>query len=123
MAEQVKIPQQLQDQIARLQQLRSQLQMIIQQRQQVEGKLREVEHAIDAIEKASDDTPIYRSIGSLLIRAKSKEDVLNDLREDKETLELRKNALNRQEGKLKEKLVEMESKIENALKLVQKQGS
>lgn len=123
MAEELKIPPQLQDQIARLQQLRAQLQMIVQQRQQVESKLREVEQAIDALEKAGEDTPIYRSIGSLLIKAEGKEQVLNDLKEDKETLELRKNALNKQEGKLKEKLVEMESKIENALKLAQKQSS
>ncbi|MCD6484255.1 MAG: prefoldin subunit beta [Candidatus Odinarchaeota archaeon] len=111
---------QLQDQLTRLQQLRSQLQMVIQQRQQVEIRLREVEQAIDALEKIDEATSVFRSIGSLLIKTKGKEEVLNELKEDKETLGLRKATLDKQEGKLKEKLAEMESKVENALKLSQK---
>jgi len=114
------IPQQLQDQIARLQQLRAQLQMVAQQRQQVEIRLREVEHAIEEVEKAKDDTPIYKSIGALLIRAENKNKVLDELKEDKETLELRKTTLEKQEGRLKEKLTEMQSKVENALKLAER---
>ncbi|MCD6236819.1 MAG: prefoldin subunit beta [Thermoplasmata archaeon] len=120
MASENEMSTQLQDQLARLQQLRSQLQMVIQQRQQVEIRLREVEQAMDALKKVDDDTPVFRSIGSLLIKTKGKTEVLNDLKEDKETLELRKAALDKQEGKLKEKLTEMESKVENALRLSQK---
>jgi len=114
------IPPQLQDQLIRLQQMKSQLQMVTQQRQQVEIRLREVEQALEEVEKLKDNTPLYKSIGSLLIKAESKESVIKGLKEDKETLELRKNTLEKQESRLNEKLADMQSKVENALKLSQK---
>jgi len=111
---------QLQDQLIRFQQMKSQLQMVTQQRQQIEIRLHEVEQALEEINKLKEGTPIYKSIGSLLIKAESKESVIKGLKEDKETLELRKGTLEKQEGRLKEKLAEMQSKMENALKLAQK---
>jgi prefoldin beta subunit len=108
---------QLQDQITRLQQLRSQVQMIMQQRQQTELQLREIDEALQELDKTTDKTPIYKSIGSLLIKTKGKEDVKKDLQTNKESLELRKTTLEKQEGRSREKLTEMQSKVENALKL------
>jgi len=108
---------QLQDQINRLQQARSQLQMIAQQRQQIELQLKEVEEAIQEIETVSDKTPIYKSIGSLLIKTKGKSDIQKELSATKESLELRKTTLEKQEGRSREKLNEMQSKVESALKL------
>jgi len=108
---------QLQDQIARLQQARSQLQMIAQQRQQVEMQLKEVEEALQELGTVTDKTPIYKSIGSLLIKTKGKSEVQKDLAASKESLTLRKTTLEKQEGRSREKLNEMQSKVENALKL------
>jgi len=108
---------QLQDQINRLQQARSQLQMIIQQRQQIELQLKEMEEAIQEIGAVSDKTPIYKSIGSLLIKTKGKSDIQKELSATKESLELRKTTLEKQEGRSREKLNEIQSKVENALKL------
>jgi prefoldin beta subunit len=108
---------QLQDQITRLQQARSQLQMIAQQRQQVELQLKEVEEALQEIGTATDKTPIYKSIGSLLIKTKGKSDIQKELAATKESLELRKTTLEKQEGRSREKLNEMQSKVESALKL------
>jgi len=108
---------QLQDQIARLQQARSQLQMITQQRQQVEMQLKEVDEALQELGAATDKTPIYKSIGSLLIKTKGKSEVQKELAASKESLTLRKTTLEKQEGRSREKLNEMQSKVENALKL------
>ncbi|HVQ00651.1 MAG TPA: prefoldin subunit beta [Candidatus Thermoplasmatota archaeon] len=108
---------QLQDQIARLQQARSQLQIIAQQRQQVEMQLKEVEEALQELGTVTDKTPIYKSIGSLLIKTKGKSEVQKDLAASKESLTLRKTTLEKQEGRSREKLNEMQSKVENALKL------
>jgi len=108
---------QLQDQITRLQQARSQLQMISQQRQQVELQLKETEEAMKEIEAASEKTPIYKSIGALLIKTKGKSDIVKELAASKESLELRKTTLEKQEGRSREKLTEMQSKVESALKL------
>ena len=108
---------QLQDQINRLQQLRGQVQMIAQQRQQTEIQLRETEEALKEIEKTDEKTPIYKSIGAILIKTKGKSDIKKELTSNKESLELRKTTLEKQEGRSREKLNELQSKVENALKL------
>lgn len=112
--------QQFQDQINRLQQLRTSLQMIMQQNQQIDIKLKEVEEALEELEKTNEKTPIYKSIGSVLIKSNGKKEVLNDLISTKETLNLRKDTLSKQEGRTREKLNELQSKVENALKLQNK---
>jgi len=106
---------QLQDQINRLQQMRIQLQMIMQQRQQVELRLKEIEEAFEELDKTDIKTPIYKSIGALLIKTKGKSEVTKELKSNKESLELRKDTLEKQEGRTKEKLNELQSKVQNAL--------
>jgi prefoldin beta subunit len=108
---------QLQDQINRLQQARAQLQMISQQRQQVEIQLKETEEALKEIEAVTEKTPIYKSIGTLLIKTKGKNDIKKELATTKESLELRKTTLEKQEGRSREKLTELQSKVESSLKL------
>ncbi len=106
---------QLQDQINRLQQMRMQLQMLMQQRQQIELRLKEVEEALDELDKTDDKTPVYKSVGSILIKAKDKKEITKELEGNKESLELRKTTLEKQEGETKEKLNELQSKVQNAL--------
>lgn len=106
---------QLQDQLARLQQMRIQLQMIIQQRQQVDLRLKEVDETLLELDKTDEKTPIYKSVGAILIKAKGKEDIVKELKLNKEALELRKSTLEKQEGRTKEKLNELQSKVENEL--------
>lgn len=112
---------QIQDQINRFQQLKTQVQIISQQRQQIEIQLRETEEALKELEKTDAGTPIYKSIGALLIKTKNKNDVKRELISNKESLELRKTTLEKQEGRSQEKLSELQSKIQNALKLVSKE--
>lgn len=109
------ISKQLQDQINRLQQMRIQLQMIIQQRQQVELRLKEIEEALEELDKTDEKTPIYKSVGAILIKTKGRGEITKELKSNKESLELRKNTLEKQEGRTKEKLNEIQSKVQNAL--------
>lgn len=106
---------QLQDQINRFQQLRMQMESISQQRQQVESRLNETNEALEEVNKVDDETPIFRSIGSILVKAKSKDEVSKELESTKESLELRKKTLEKQEGRTKEKLNELQSQVQNAL--------
>ena len=108
---------QLQDQINRLQQLRIQLQMIMQQRQQVDLRLKEIEEALGELDKTDVKTPVYKSIGAILIKTKGKGEVTKELKANKESLSLRKNMLDKQEGGTKEKLNELQSKVQNAINL------
>jgi prefoldin beta subunit len=111
----VEMSKQLQDQIGRLQQTRTQLQMIMQQRQQVDVRLKETEEALKELEKTDEKTPIYKSVGALLVKTKGKKDITKELKSDKESLELRKTTLEKQEGRTREKLNELQSKVQNAL--------
>ena len=111
----VEMSKQLQDQINRLQQTRMQLQMITQQRQQIELRLRDIEEALKELEKTDEKTPIYKSVGALLIKTNGKTEIAKELKENKESLELRKTTLDKQEGRTKEKLNELQSKVQNAI--------
>lgn len=112
---------QLQDQINRLQQLRAQFQMIMQQRQQVELRLKETDETLEELEKTDSKTPIYKSVGALLVKSKGKSEIIKELKEDKESLEVRKNTLEKQEGRTREKLNELQSKVQNSLNLSQEE--
>jgi len=109
------VSKQLQDQIARLQQMRMQIQMIMQQRQQVELRLKEVEEALEELGKTDSKTPIYKSVGSILIKTKGKTDITKELKSNKESLDLRRKTLEKQEGTTKEKLNELQNKVQEAL--------
>ena len=109
--------QQITDQINRLQQMRMQLQMLMQQRQQVEMRLKEIEDALEELEKADVKTPIYKSVGAVLIKTKGKSEITKELKSNKESLDLRKTTLEKQEGRTKEKLNELQSKVQNSLNI------
>jgi len=117
----VDMSKQLQDQINRLQQMRMQLQMIMQQRQQVDYKLKEIDESLNELEKTDGKSPIFKSVGAILIKTKGKTEVVKELKENKETLQLRKSTLDKQEGTTKEKLNELQSKVQNAMNLGQKE--
>ena len=119
----VEMSKQIQDQINRLQQMRMQLQMIMQQRQQVEIRLKEIEESLVEVEKTDGKTAIYKSIGALLIKSKGKTEIIKELKENKETLALRKSTLDKQEGTTKEKLNELQSKVQNSLNMDQDEES
>jgi prefoldin beta subunit len=115
--EEEEIPKQLQDQINRLQQMRMQLQMITQQRQQIDLRLKEIQEALGELDKTDEKTPVYKSVGAILIKTKGKNEVISELKTNKDSLELRKSTLEKQEGRTKEKLNELQSKVQNALNI------
>jgi prefoldin beta subunit len=112
------LPPQIQNMIAQLQSVQQQLQIVVNQKIQLENSLKEVENAMQEVEKVSEDTPIFKSVGTVLVKS-DKSTVLNELKEKKETLEVRIRALSRQEEKLKERLQELQNKIKSMLSGVQ----
>lgn len=109
------IPPQLQNQINQFRQIQQQLQVVTAQRVQMETRLKEVEGTLEELEKASEDAPVYKSIGSLLIRAEGKEEVRKDLEDQKETLAIRVKTLEKQEKSLAERYERMQQQIAQAL--------
>lgn len=109
------ISPQLQNQINQFRQLQQQLQVITAQRVQLETRLKEIEVTLEELSKADEAAPIYKSIGSLLIRAKDREEVRKELEDQKETLSIRVKTLEKQEKTLAERYERMQQQLAQAL--------
>lgn len=115
MGETVEIPPQLQEQIARLQQLQQTLQLLLSQKQQVDAELSETDRAIEELQKLSGDAVVFKSVGAVLVR-KDKAALEKELTEKKELLSVRTSVLGKQEEKTKEKLRELEQTVQAKLR-------
>ncbi len=107
------IPPQVQNLVAQLQQIQQQLQLVVSQKAQLESLIKEAKDALQELEK-SDDEYAYRAVGNVLIKLK-KEEIKSDLKEKVDTYEVRKNMLERQEAKLRERATELQSKLQASL--------
>jgi prefoldin beta subunit len=111
----VAIPAKLQNDIKQFQRLQQELGAIQQQRLQIDLRVRELGHTVEELKTLPDESVVYRPIGGLLVRAKTKKEVEELLTEDKETLEVRLKAIERQENHLKERYTTMQQELTQAL--------
>ncbi len=109
------LPAKLQNDIKQFQRLQQELGNAQQARLQVDLKLREVTHTLEELKTVPDEAVLYRPIGGLLVRAKNKQEVSDLLTEEKETLEVRVKAMERQENHLKERYTTMQQELSQAL--------
>ncbi|HET6399708.1 MAG TPA: prefoldin subunit beta [Candidatus Thermoplasmatota archaeon] len=108
------IPVQLQKMVAEFQQMQQQFQQVASQRAQLEMLKSEGEEALKALETLPAEAPVYRNIGSLLVR-EARDEAVARLKEDQETLEIRLNRLGKQESALREGLQSAQQKIQASL--------
>ncbi|MFQ6134894.1 MAG: prefoldin subunit beta [Nitrososphaerales archaeon] len=107
------VPPWLREQLVRFEQAQQSLQAILVQKQQVEMELTEVEKALSELSKATTDTTVYKSAGSLLIKT-SRDAMLKELEERRELGNTRVTVLAKQENRIRESLKEIQAKIEEA---------
>ncbi|MEM2874556.1 MAG: prefoldin subunit beta [Candidatus Hadarchaeales archaeon] len=110
-----KISPQLRHQLAQFQQTQQQAQVLAAQRQQLELLMRETEKALEELGKLPDDAGAYRAVGSIMVKS-DKATLQKELSEQRETLDLRIKALQRQEERSIQRLREMKEKIDRELK-------
>jgi prefoldin beta subunit len=108
------IPPKVQNQIAQFQQLTQQIQMVTTQKIQLESQVRELEKTVQELEKVGDEA-VYRNVGSLLIQVKDKPALIAELKEQKETAEVRVKTLDRQDKHLRERHQTLQQQITQAL--------
>ena len=113
----------IQNQILQFQQLQQQLESISSTRAQMDHQLHEVERAYEEVEKIDEKTPIYKTIGALMVKAKNKLDVLKELLEKKETLQIRVESFKKQEKNVEEMLKQLSQQIQEKLKASKMAGS
>ena len=113
-----RLPPQVQERLLRLQQLQQTLQQIMTSKQQLELELTEIEQALNEMEKIDDTVIIYKSIGSLMVKAE-KAKVTTELNERKELLNTRVTVLGKQEERMRSQVKELQNKLQLDLKPVQ----
>jgi prefoldin beta subunit len=104
----------VQERLLRLQQLQQTLQSILAQKQQVEMERSEVEQTIAELQKTADNAIIYKSVGSLLVKAE-KPKVTEELVERKELLDTRSTVLARQEERMRSQIKESQTRLQEDL--------
>ncbi|MFA4647591.1 prefoldin subunit beta [Pyrococcus kukulkanii] len=109
------VPPQVQAMLGQLESYQQQLQLVIQQKQKVQADLTEAKKALEEIEKLPDDAIIYKTVGTLIVKT-TKDKAIQELKEKLDTLNVRLNALNRQEQKINERVKELTQKIQAALR-------
>jgi prefoldin beta subunit len=109
------IPKELQEKLTQFEQVKAQLQMVMTQRGEIEARSREIEEAVKALEKRKEGD-VFRRVGDLLIKVEDTDSLLEELKEEKETLDVRVGSMENQEKGLKEMYEKMGSEINDALK-------
>lgn len=110
----MELPPQIQEQLVRLQQLQQTLQSVVTQKQQLELELNETDKALSELEKSTDDTPVYKSVGSILVKSE-RQKLLVELKERKELLTTRVTVLGKQEERTRERLKEVQERLQERL--------
>jgi prefoldin beta subunit len=110
-----RLPPQVQQRLLRLQQLQQTLQSVLTQKQQLELELNEVEQALSELEKLTDTSVIYKSIGSLLVKSE-KANVTTELTERKDLLKTRIDILGKQEERLRSQVKDLQTKLQQDLR-------
>jgi len=115
MSEGVELPPQVQEELVRLQQLQQTLQAVVAQKQQLEIEMSETDRALSELEKVTGENPVYKSVGSILVKA-DKEGLLAELKEKKELLNTRVTVLGRQEERTRERIKDIQQKLQEKLR-------
>jgi prefoldin beta subunit len=109
-----KLPPAVQERLLRLQQLQQSLQATMMQKQQTELELNENDTALEEVQKIQEDTPMYKSIGSLLIKTE-KTKITTELTERRELLNTRISVLTKQEERLRSQMKDLQTKLQQDL--------
>ena len=117
------IPPKVQNQIAQFQQLTQQIQMVATQKIQLEAQVKELERTIAELDKTKDDSAVYKNVGSLLIQVKDRAGLVTELKDQKETAEVRVKTLDRQDKHLRERHQNLQEQITQALQGPQAQAA
>ncbi|MBD3210008.1 prefoldin subunit beta [Candidatus Micrarchaeota archaeon] len=99
--------------------LEKQLEVVLIQKHQLQVQLNEVKNAMEELKKAKGE--VYRSVGSITI-ATTKEEAEKDLKEKQELLQVKLNALEKQEEKLRGTVMDTQKQLQERMKDYGKSG-
>ena len=104
------ISPQLQEQLAKFEQLRKTLETIPIQKQQIDLQIFEIDKALEELNKINENTTVYKSAGTIMIKA-NKDSLIKELTEAKDLGKSQLILLKKQETRVIENIKELEIKI------------
>jgi len=114
LSDEAELPPQVQEQLVRLQQMQQTLQSVVTQKQQLDLELSETDKALSELEKSTDDVPVYKSVGTILVKS-NRQALLRELKDKKELLTTRVTVLGKQEERTRDRLKELQEKLQERL--------
>jgi len=99
--------------IMQFQAYQQQSQMILGQKDATKAQLMEIDKTLEEIGKAG-EREMYKSVGPILIKT-TKDDMKKELADKKEMLEIRLKTMDAEEKKTKEKIRDLQEKIQNSI--------
>ena len=99
--------------LAEYENLEKQLEIVLIQKHQLQIQLNEIKHALEELKKTKGE--VYRSVGSIILST-TKEEAETDLKERQELINVKLNAMAKQEEKLRSTVMESQKKLQERLK-------
>jgi len=109
----------LNKEIMQYENLEKQLEVVLIQKHQLQLQSNEIKHALEELKNAKGT--VYRSAGSILIQS-TKDEAEKDLKDRQELIEVKLNALEKQESKLRESVTEAQKGLQERMKDYGKEG-
>jgi len=99
--------------------MEKQLEVLLIQKHQLQLQSNETKHALDELKKATGE--VYRSVGSVMLHT-TKDAAEADLKERQEIIQVKLNAINKQEEKLRSTVMDTQKKLQEKMKEYGKGG-
>jgi prefoldin beta subunit len=115
MQEQIQISEELRNKIMQLQSMQQQLQIMMIQKQEFIAQQKDIENALNELEKLTEGQQIFKMVGPILV--KNKPAILKDeLKKQREKLNNKISMLEGQEAKMNPKIQELQKEIQTRLR-------
>lgn len=108
------LPPQVQNQIAQIQQVQQQAQALAQQKNQLEIMLKESDMALEELGKLENDVPVFKNVGNLMIKTDMVK-TTEEIKEKKETLDLRLQTITRQEERIHKRFTQLQDQLKTSV--------
>lgn len=117
----IKLPAEAQQALMEIQMFQQQMQTVVAQKEALNLQGMEIDKALDELIKSKEDD-VYKAVGPILIKSTKKE-LEAELREKKETISLRVKSLEKQETRIRDKVKEVQEKLEQMIKSASGRGA
>ncbi|NYZ74236.1 prefoldin subunit beta [Candidatus Micrarchaeota archaeon] len=93
--------------------MEKQLEVLLIQKHQLQIQLNEIKHALEELKKSKGE--VFRSVGSILMHT-TKDEAESDLKERNELVDVKLNAIGKQEEKLRTMVMDTQKKLQEKMK-------